>query len=203
MPALTKIPSWLQVYHKDICWRIPQEDKVVYLTFDDGPHPVATPIALNVLGKFNCKASFFCVGKMVESNTGIYHRILNEGHTVGNHSYSHRSGWQMSTNDYLLDVMRAKNGIESNLFRPPYGRITPSQFKQLKLHFKVIMWDVLSKDYDISVSIPQVINNVMDNIDHGSIIVMHDNDKTAERIEEILSGLLNELKLAGWSLKTL
>lgn len=203
MSALTKIPSWLQVYNKDIFWRIPQPDKVVYLTFDDGPHPIATPIVLNLLNNFNCKANFFCVGNMVEANSDIYQRILSEGHVVGNHSYTHLNGWKTNNAEYLADVMKASGTIQSGLFRPPYGRITPSQFKQLRSHFKVVMWDVLSKDYDPTVSTEQVVRNVMTNIQPGSIVVMHDNDKTAHRMETILSILLTELKSEGWSCKTL
>lgn len=203
MPALTKIPAWLQVFNKDICWSIPQAEKAIYLTFDDGPHPVATPIILNILNQFNCKASFFCVGKQVAKEPEIYQRILMEGHTVGNHSYSHLNGWNMKAEDFLGDVEKASDTIHSKLFRPPYGRITPLQFKMLKGKYKVIMWDVLSKDYENEISDHQVIDNVMKNIVPGSIVVMHDNDKTANRIGKVLPLLLTLLKEDDWLLKKL
>lgn len=172
---------------------------MVYLTFDDGPHPVATPIILNALDKFKIKATFFCVGNKVEKYPEIFQRIQAEGHAVANHSYSHRSGWNMSTEEFIMDVRRASAQIQSTLFRPPYGRLTPMQFSLLKFEYKIIMWDVLSKDYDQSISDDEVIHNVTGNISRGSIVVLHDNDKTAGRIELVLSGIISQLQQQGWS----
>lgn len=203
LPALTKIPSWLQVYNKDICWKVSDTEKNIYLTFDDGPHPTATPLVLNILQKHDIKATFFCIGKNVEDYSEIFKRILLEGHAIGNHSYSHRSGWKIPVDEYVADVNNAAKNIKSNLFRPPYGRITPLQFKVLKEKYKIIMWDVLSKDYDSTVSDEEVINNVIENVSPGSIVVMHDNDKTATRMERILPPIITELKNTNWSFKTL
>jgi len=199
LPALTKIPSWLQVYNKDICWNIASKGKTLYLTFDDGPHPTATPYVLDLLKEHNTKATFFCIGKNVALYPDVYQRILNEGHAVGNHSYSHRSGWKIPVDEYVEDVKKASNFIQSNLFRPPYGRITPIQFKVLKHHYKIVMWDVLSKDYDATVKDEEVINNVTHHISEGSIIVMHDNDKTVERLPNILPDIISILLKDGWS----
>jgi peptidoglycan/xylan/chitin deacetylase (PgdA/CDA1 family) len=198
LPALTKIPAWLQVYNKDICWKISGAEKTVYLSFDDGPHPQVTPQVLDILKLDEIKATFFCIGQNVELYPSIYQRILNEGHSVGNHSYSHRSGWKINVEDYVIDVKKASGFVQSTMFRPPYGRITPLQFKVLKHQYKIIMWDVLSKDYDVQVSDEQVISNVTDHISSGSIIVMHDNEKTVTRMGNVLPKILHQLQNQGW-----
>lgn len=203
MPVLTKIPTWLQVYNKDICWKVPQAENNLYLTFDDGPHPICTPLVLDILKDLNIKASFFCVGKQVRLYPEIYQRILKEGHQVGNHSFSHLNGWKTHTDDYLSDVVLAEELINSSLFRPPYGRITPTQFKALKSNFKIVMWDVLSQDYDSTISNAQVIQNVVLGVSKGSIVVLHDNEKTTNRISLILPEIINQLHDRGWSFKTL
>ena len=203
LPAFTKIPSWLQVYNKDICWKVSDSERNVYLTFDDGPHPFVTPYILNLLGENNIKATFFCIGSAVEQYPDIYKRIIEEGHEVGNHSFSHRSGWKIPVDEYVTDVFNAAKLIDSRLFRPPYGRITPTQFKVLKNQFKIIMWDVLSKDYDPTVSDERVIKNATGDISPGSIIVMHDNDKTATRMPRILPLIIQTVLDDGWTFKTL
>jgi peptidoglycan-N-acetylglucosamine deacetylase len=203
LPALTKIPSWLQVYNKDICWKVQETGKTLYLTFDDGPHPVVTPIILDILKTYGIKATFFCIGQNVESYPEVYERILKEDHAVGNHSYSHRSGWKMPVDEYVSDVNRSATVITSKLFRPPYGRITPLQFKVLKHQYKIIMWDVLSKDYDDDQTDEQVVNNVIDHVSKGSIIVMHDNDKTVIRMQSILTAIVDRLKRENWTFQTL
>ena len=178
-------------------------EQIVYLTFDDGPHQLVTPEILNILGEYRIKATFFCIGKNVAKYPEIFSRILTEGHAIGNHSYSHRSGWKMPVNEYVEDVTTAGNFIPSKLFRPPYGRITPLQFKLLKEKYKIIMWDVLSKDYDSTISDDEAINNITENVSAGSIIVMHDNDKTAQRMKNILHPIITELKNGGWEFNTL
>jgi peptidoglycan-N-acetylglucosamine deacetylase len=191
------------VYNKDICWKVSDQGRTLYLTFDDGPHPVVTPIVLDLLKTYNVKATFFCVGQQVELYPEIYQRILNEGHAVGNHSYSHRSGWKIPVDEYVADVQKAATIISSKLFRPPFGRITPIQFKVLKQQYKIVMWDVLSKDYDDDETDEAVIHNVTDHVSPGSIIVMHDNDKTIIRIQQILTSVLDRLKKDNWTFQTL
>lgn len=198
MPALTKIPAWLQVYNKDICWNVPGKGNTLYLTFDDGPHPTATPFILDLLKKYGIKATFFCIGKHVELYPQIYQRIIEEGHVIGNHSYSHRSGWKIPVDEYVEDVTAAAKHIPSTLFRPPYGRITPLQFKVLRQSYKIVMWDVLSKDYDDTVTNDQVIANVVNHVEPGSIIVMHDNDKTVERLPIVLPLIISTLLKNDW-----
>ncbi len=203
MPALTKIPAWLQVYNKDICWKMDGLNNSIYLTFDDGPHPVVTPLVLNILSKYQVKATFFCIGKNVEQYPDLYTRIIHEGHQVANHSYSHRSGWKMPVDEYVTDVDKAGRSITSTLFRPPYGRITPYQFKALKSRYKIIMWDVLSKDYDTTIPDETVITNVTENISPGSIIVMHDNEKTVGRMEKILTQIIIDIQNRQWNFRAL
>lgn len=203
MPGFTKIPSWLQLYNKDICWQVSDTESNVHLSFDDGPHPVCTPLVLDILAQSNLKATFFCLGEMVINHPDIYARIIAEGHTIGNHSYSHPNGWSTSVTEYVKDVMKAKEQIPSALFRPPYGRLTPMQFKVLKKKFKIIMWDILSKDYDNSLSDQEVIDNVVNNVSKGSIIVMHDNHQTEKRMAKVLPQILEKLQKEGWKFKTL
>lgn len=179
------------------------QERTVYLSFDDGPHPVTTPLVLDILKKYDMKATFFCIGKNVAQYPEIFKRILMEGHAIGNHSYAHKSGWKMSVDEYVADVHNAAKNIQSNLFRPPYGRITPLQFKALKRKYKIIMWDVLSKDYDNNIPDDEVITNVIENVSPGSIIVMHDNDKTAGRMKNILPPIISELKNKKWNFKAL
>ncbi|MBN2682238.1 MAG: polysaccharide deacetylase family protein, partial [Bacteroidales bacterium] len=127
-------------------WKIPVDKKTVFLSFDDGPHPEITPRVLDLLDSHNAQASFFCVGKNVEKYPGIYSEILKRGHVTGNHTFSHLNGWKTINKDYFEDIKKASQLIDSNLFRPPYGRIKTSQLWKLKKDYKIIMWDVLSMD---------------------------------------------------------
>ena len=143
-----KTPGWLKRIYDSYLWSMPANEKTLYLTFDDGPHPQATPFVLSVLKQYNALATFFCIGKNVVAYPGLYQQILNEGHVTGNHTYHHLNGWKASNDSYMKDIALASREINSNLFRPPYGRITSFQAKNLKaaMHgreVKVIMWDVL------------------------------------------------------------
>jgi len=156
--------------------------KMVYLSFDDGPHPVATPFVLDLLKKYQAKATFFCIGKNVAAYPDIYRRILDEGHAVGNHTHNHLNGWKTKDAVYLADISEAGKHIDSPLFRPPYGRITSFQAKHIAKAMKnekarVIMWDVLSGDFDESLSPQQCSENVVLNAGKGSVIVFHDSEK--------------------------
>ncbi|HEX6847149.1 MAG TPA: polysaccharide deacetylase family protein, partial [Chitinophagaceae bacterium] len=140
-----KTPGWLKRIYASYIWSIPVNEKILYLTFDDGPHPEATPFVLNELKKYAALGTFFCIGKNVVCYPGIYKQIIEEGHSVGNHTYNHLNGWKTNNQDYLSDIALASNEIDSHLFRPPYGRITPFQAKNLKQVMKgkdpkVIMW---------------------------------------------------------------
>jgi len=190
-----KTPWWLRAVYPKYVWKIPATKKIIYLSFDDGPHPEATPFVLNELKKYNALATFFCIGKNVKVWPDIYKRILNEGHTVGNHTQNHMNGWKTDNEVYMKDVAEAVNYIDSDLFRPPYGRITSFQAKHLSAAMKgrkakVIMWDVLSADFDTSIEGEQCLSNVLFNTKPGSIIVFHDSEKAFSRLQYCLPKVL-------------
>ncbi len=180
-----KTPGWLQKLYKRCTWQIAGADKVLYITFDDGPHPVITPIVLDELKKYGARATFFCVGKNVLDYPQVYTRILDEGHAVGNHSFSHLNGWKTANGEYLADIAKAKKNIDSDLFRPPYGKATRFQQKVLSgkgFHLKIVMWTVLSGDFDPSITPVQCCRNVTRNAGNGSIVVFHDSEKANARM---------------------
>lgn len=180
---------------------IPVKEKVIYLTFDDGPHPQVTPFVLEELKRYNARATFFCIGRNVLANPEIYKRILNEGHGVGNHSFSHLNGWKTKDAAYLDDITEARKYIDSKLFRPPYGKISRFQIRILSgkgFGFKTIMWTVLSGDFDTTVTPSQCLVNVIANSGNGSIVVFHDSEKAAIRMQYALSEVLKYFSERGY-----
>src|SRR4051794_39226777 len=172
---LVKTPWWLRsLYSSGFIWKMPADKKELYLTFDDGPHPTITPFVLACLKQYNAKATFFCVGENVKRFPDVYEQILADGHAVGNHTYNHLNGWKTGDITYLKNVILARQIIESNLFRPPYGRIAKSQVKELAPEFQIIMWDILSGDFDLNLSPQRCFANVISNVSSGSVIVFHD-----------------------------
>ena len=203
-----KTPGWLKKIYDSYTWSISVKDKILYLTFDDGPHPEATPFVLKELKKYNVFATFFCIGKNVVAYPDIYDQIIREGHSIGNHTYNHLNGWKANNDDYLNDIALAANEINSYLFRPPYGRITSFQAKQLKTVMKgkepkVIMWDVLSGDFDTSCSPQQCLANVLFASVPGSIIVFHDSEKAFPRLEYALPRVIQYFSEKGYLFKPL
>lgn len=185
MLYLVKTPWWIKKWvYPDYLWSMPRDQKKMYLTFDDGPHPVATPLVLEALRKYKASATFFCIGKNVAAHPDIYKQILSEGHAVGNHTYDHLNGWKTSDKKYFDNILQAANYIDSRLFRPPYGRITRFQAKQAseKLGLTVVMWSVLSADFDIEITPQKCWRNVQRSAGNGSIIVFHDSEKAIERM---------------------
>ncbi len=184
---------------------MPGAEKVLYLTFDDGPHETATPFVLETLKQYGAKATFFCIGKNVAANMPIYERILDEGHAVGNHTFNHLNGWKTADDLYVNDVAAAAKYIDSNLFRPPYGRITAFQAQLLKEKFqlKTIMWDVLSGDFDTTLSADQCQVNVLKKSTAGSIIVFHDSQKAWDRLSIALPEVLKHFSALGFAFKSL
>lgn len=184
---LTKTTWWLRkIYSSALTWKIPVEENKIFLTFDDGPHPTITPFVLNCLKQHNAKATFFCIGKNVQLYQGVFQQIINEGHRVGNHTHNHLNGWKTTDKKYFENIILARKFIDSNLFRPPYGRITRFQIQQLKSIFSIIMWDVLSGDFDADLSPQKCLENVVSNTSSGSIIVFHDSEKAFDRLEYAL-----------------
>ena len=191
---LAKTPGLLTRLYPSCIWNFPRDNQSIYFTFDDGPHPEATPFVLDTLKQYNAKGTFFCIGKNVAAYPDIYIRILNEGHAVGNHTFDHLNGWKTPDQEYIKNIGDARNYIDSKLFRPPYGRITKFQIRLLtasenvkqKTVFKIIMWDVLSGDFDMSSSAEKCVKNVTSNAEAGSIVVFHDSEKAMPRMQKAL-----------------
>jgi peptidoglycan-N-acetylglucosamine deacetylase len=199
----TKTPALLKSIYRSCIWSLSPTAPVVYFTFDDGPHPQATPFVLDQLQQYGAKATFFCIGKNVVEQPDIYQRILTEGHAVGNHTHNHLNGWKTGNKTYLENIRTAGGYIKSNLFRPPYGRISPFQIRQLKPDFHIVMWDVLSADFDTEISGEQCLQNVVFKLQKGSIIVFHDSAKAWERLEYALPRALAFCKKQGWRMEAL
>lgn len=192
---VVKTPWWLKLlYGRQLTWNISTKRKEVYLTFDDGPHPEITTFVLDQLKIYNAKATFFCIGKNVNQHPEVYRRIIDEGHKVGNHTYDHLNGWETNDQEYFDNIGKAKKIIDSNLFRPPYGRITRFQSKNLGALYNIVMWDVLSADFDVNISKEQCLANVLSNFQPGSIIVFHDSERAFPRLEFALPSVLQFLK---------
>lgn len=172
-------------------WDVSNTENKIYLTFDDGPIPEITEWVLAELQKYNAKATFFCIGKNIDKHPEIFAKVINDGHSVGNHTFNHLNGWKTSTEEYLENSNQwsVASGLSPNcrLFRPPYGKIKASQSKKLRqLGYKIIMWDVLSADYDTSISPEKCLENVLQNVTSGSIIVFHDSIKAFPNLEYTL-----------------
>lgn len=188
-------------------WDIATNDHTIYLTFDDGPTPDITNWTLDLLNQYQAKATFFCIGNNIEKHPEIFKNILKNNHAVGNHTQNHVKGWRTKTKEYLDDIHRAKESIElvpSTLFRPPYGQITPKQGKQLiNLGYKIIMWDVLSFDWDATISKEDCYQNVISKTKNGSIIVFHDSVKAANHMQYTLPKVLKYFSEKGYVFKSL
>lgn len=205
---LTTSPWFLRAVYPQFVWSIPTKEKNIYLTFDDGPHETATPFVLNELKKYNAKATFFCIGKNVAEYPDIFQQIINEGHWVGNHTFNHLNGWKTDDEVYVENILKADELIHSSLFRPPYGRMKKSQWSKLRipnseLRTKVIMWSILSGDFDIHLSPEKCLSNVLRSAESGSIIVFHDSTKAFERMSFALPHVLEHFANKGYSFKAI
>jgi len=200
---LVKTPAFLKPLAKDLLWHVETTRREVYFTFDDGPTPGVTEATLDLLRQYNAKATFFCLGKNTEANLELFSRIALEGHAVGNHTFDHPDGWKTSQITYLRSVLRAKQTISSKLFRPPYGRIMPAQVSALKNHFQLVMWDVLSADFDNANSPQQCYENVVNNVTPGSIVVFHDSLKASTNMLYALERSLDYLSRDGYIFRAL
>lgn len=177
-----KSPFWLRWIYPHLTWHRSRKHRCLYLTFDDGPIPDVTPQILNILKSYGIKATFFCVGDNIQKHPEIFERIKAEGHQVGNHTYHHLKGWNTSTEAYLENVERCDYLTQSRLFRPPYARGTRAQYSELRKKYEIVMWDVMSGDFDLKVSPQQCLNNVITHAENGSVIVFHDNIKALPRV---------------------
>ena len=203
----TKTPFWLKMLYPTCLWDYKPEakQKKIFLSFDDGPHGAATPFVLDELKKYNARATFFCIGKNVQAEPSLYKRILMEGHRVGNHTQNHLNGWKTDNKTYLENIEKARELIDSNLFRPPYGRATAFQIRHLinKLHYKVVMWDVLAGDFDPAVNGRQAAERVIQNSKPGSIIVFHDSAKALQVLQVALPIVLAYFSGEGFYFETI
>lgn len=183
-----------------VTWGFYGESGKVYLTFDDGPTPDVTPWVLEHLKEHNAKATFFCLGRNVDHFSSIYNQILSEGHSTGNHTYSHLKGFGTGNEQYFDDIEIARNLIDSELFRPPYGRIVGSQITKLIKSYRIILWDVLSYDYNRRVRGEVIVRNVINNVRSGSIIVFHDSAKARKNLYFALPRVLDFLSNNGYEM---
>ncbi len=203
-----KIPWWVRALYPSYLWRVPVQDKTVFLTFDDGPHPTITPWVLQQLKKYDATATFFCIGKNVVQFPDVYAQIIAAGHAVGNHTFSHLNGWKTPDENYLADAVKAGEIIDSPLFRPPYGRIKKKQAQKLSIilkknNVKIVMWEVLSADFDASFSPEACIKTVLKNTRPGSVVVFHDSEKAFKNLAAALPVILKELHNEGFRFQNL
>jgi len=179
------------------------KEKVIYLTFDDGPIPEVTPIVLNILKEKNIHATFFCVGDNIKKHPDVFARLIEEGHAIGNHTFHHFNGWKTPPAEYLDDVSHCNDLIHTNLFRPPYGKFTPSQYFLLRKKYKIILWSVLSGDYHAGISKDQCLSNVIQYSGPGSIVVFHDSLKAKENLVYTLPRFIDQFLEKGFRFESL
>lgn len=190
-------------------WSIPNAEKKVWLTFDDGPIPEITEWVLDELGKHGFKATFFCIGDNVRKNPEVFRKVIANGHAIGNHTFNHLDGWKTPVSDYVANVEKCASemnnaDLSTKLFRPPYGKIKRLQAKSLrKSGYKIVMWDVVSADFDQNIAPQQCLKNVLSNIEPGSIIVFHDSIKAFKNLEYALPKTLEFLSENGYRCEVL
>lgn len=205
MKAYTaKTPPIFKKIFSKYRWHFHSDEKILYLTFDDGPTEHITEFVLDQLKQYNAKATFFCIGKNVKKNPSIFNRIVAQGHAIGNHTHNHLKGWKVKTANYIENVEKASQLIDSNLFRPPYGKIKKKQAKiLLQEGYQIIMWDVLSADFDTSITKEKCLQNVLENAKKGSIVVFHDSKKAQEKMEFALPKVLEYFTNKGYVFKAI
>ena len=203
---LVKTPWLLKKLYPNLVWNTKPATRCIYLTFDDGPIPIVTPFVLNILKKHNAKATFFCIGDNVSKHNDIFEQVKTGGHAIGNHTFNHLKGWVTNSQDYLNNFLQADKILDTPLFRPPYGRIKRAQIKLLnkaRPDLKIIMWDVLSGDFDTNLSPEACLKNVIKHTEAGSIVVFHDSLKAFDRLEYVLPRALEYWSKEGYSFNAL
>ncbi|MDX8552184.1 polysaccharide deacetylase family protein [Tenacibaculum sp. 1B UA] len=203
----TKTPRILKQLFAKYTWSFFTDKKEIYLTFDDGPIPEVTEFVLDQLHQFNAKATFFCIGDNIRKHSAVFSRIINEGHSVGNHTFNHLNGWKSSNKIYIKNTNKCESLLpdqKTKLFRPPYGKIKRKQAKQLLASgYKIFMWDVLSADFDSSITKEKCLQNVLENAQNGSIIVFHDSIKASDNLYYALPKVLKEFSQRGYNFKAI
>ncbi|VAW29168.1 Polysaccharide deacetylase [hydrothermal vent metagenome] len=206
---LHRIPKWFQYLFPGYMWNKQTNEKVIYLTFDDGPIPEITEWVLSILNEYKVKATFFVVGENVERFPEIFKEIVNKGHSIGNHTHHHLKGWSTSVHNYVNDVELCSSTIEKHsgktpaLFRPPYGRIKPKQAKSLRREYRLVMWDTLTVDYDKNLDNVKCLQNSVNATHSGSIVVFHDSVKAQKNLKYVLPKYIAHFLSLGYSFKAL
>lgn len=200
---LVKTPPFIKTLFSDFVWNVETDSKEVFLTFDDGPIPELTPWVLDTLKEYDFKATFFCVGDNVRKYPEIFNRITVEGHSIGNHTFNHLNGWLTDQEAYISNVQKCDQIMETQLFRPPYGKMRLSQSTVIKNEKTVVMWDVLSGDFDQNITKEKCLSNVVDNYVNGSIIVFHDNIKAEANLKYVLPKFMEHLSENGFKSQNL
>ena len=197
-PKIIKLLS-----QKSLVWNIPTNEKVIYLTFDDGPVPDVTPKVLDILDCYDIKATFFCVGENISKHPDIFQKVIDKGHKIGNHSYNHLKGWITDNQDYYKNIKQFDDIYKTDLFRPPYGKISPHQIYDLKQKYSIVLWSVLTYDYDKNVSPFNCLNIAIDNSSNGSIVVFHDSIKASRNMLYALPKFIERMKERGYRFEML
>lgn len=198
-----RLPGFFTSFFKDAVWRYKEAGQVVYLTFDDGPIPEVTPWVLDLLEKEDIKATFFCVGENVQKHPGVYQQILQGGHSVGNHTFNHLQGFKNEDHSFFANIEKAGGYINSDLFRPPHGLLKASQYKYLKKKYRIIMWDLISCDYDKRITPEKVLKNVTDFVRPGSIVTFHDSEKAKVNLMKALPVSIKWMKEQGYQFEAI
>lgn len=192
------VPAFLRMFVPGLLWQKPSGAKKLYLSFDDGPDPEITPLVMDMLRRYNANATFFCVGQNVERYSDVFDEIKKAGHLYGNHTYNHLNGWKTPLNQYYNNVQQCHERVQSPWFRPPYGRITPAQIHSLRKEFNIVMWSVLSYDFDSSITNEECLQLVLRHATDGSIVVFHDSRKAAPRMFYALEHTLEHFTRLGY-----
>jgi peptidoglycan/xylan/chitin deacetylase (PgdA/CDA1 family) len=198
-----QIPDFFRPLLGDMIWRKSPKEKVIYLTFDDGPIPELTPDVLNILDEYNVKATFFCVGENVKKFPHVYSQVLSRGHRTGNHTFNHIKGVFIPVQDYVKNVQLAAQYIQSNLFRPPHGLISRSQRKALENDYQIIMWDLITFDYNVNITPDAIMDLIKRKSRNGTIVVFHDSLKAEKNIRAVLPQALEFWKNEGYQFRVL
>ena len=203
-----KTPAILRWFYPHLTWKGPKGDKVIYLTFDDGPVPGITEFILDTLKEYEAKATFFCVGENLIQNDHIARKAIQEGHLLANHTHNHLNGWKTGTGLYIDNVKKCeqqleKLGVNNNMMRPPYGKISGSQIKKLKNHYRIVMWDVLTGDYSSDISPENCLQKSIKHTQEGSIVLFHDNIKAEANLKYALPLYLKHYRRQGYKFEAL
>lgn len=199
----TQPGTLIKLLYPEAIWRIPNQEHAIFLTFDDGPEPTVTPWVLDLLEQYKVKASFFCIGKNVLKHQALYQRLIQAGHAIGNHSFEHEKGWITPYSAYLKSVEDCQHLVHSHLFRPPYGKLSYKQFFALRKKYKIVMWDVLTYDYNQAITAKDSLAKSLKKTRNGSIVVFHDSIKAFSKLKEMLPNYIEQCLAKGFVFKTL